>query len=280
MRMNDWLRACTVLCALAGCDGGVAGGDGGLADAAGACGDRLVDGVERCDDGNATNGDGCSAGCMLEVAGALASEVVDAPGASGAGYGDPARATNGVRGGGDRMQSVDVYSIGIAEGAWLVLGFGGLRVVDGPGDDLAVFENAFGYGDGLTFMDPAVVEVSADGEAWIAFPHDYLAEDERAYSPRSEDWVGFAGVTPVFLHAEDDPVDPFGDEAGGDRFDLAALPESAEAERIRRDGARFVRISSAATHVNPDTGEPFVQDPVGNGPDIDGVAARLLVEAP
>lgn len=264
---------CAVLAALAGCEGAAPTGDGGWS-----CGDGVVQAPEACDDGNAITGDGCSASCMREVPGELASEVVDAPGASGSGYGDPSRATNGVRGGGDRMQSVDVYSIGIGEGAWLVLGFGGLRVADGPGDDLVIFENAFGYGDGLTFMDPAVVEVSADGETWVAFPHDYVAEDERAYSPRAEDWIGFAGLTPVALHAEDNAVDPFGDEAGGDRFDLAAL-DGPEGERIRLEGARFVRISSAASHVNPDTGEPFVKDLVGDGPDIDGVAARILLEA-
>jgi len=264
-----WMMLSALSCALAGCVGAV-----------GECGDGLVEGAEACDDGNRESGDGCSAGCAREVPSAAATEVIDAPGASGTGYGDPARATNGVRGGGARMQSVDVYSIGIGEGAWLVLGFDGARVVDGPGDDLAIFENAFGYGEDFTFMDPAVVEVSADGEEWIAFPHDYLAEDERAYSPRGEDWIGFAGVTPVFLHAEENPLDPFDPEAGGDRFDLAALSESEESERVRVEGARFVRISSAASHVNPDTGDRFVQDPVGNGPDIDGVVARTLVEAP
>lgn len=244
------------------------------------CGDGVLDPHEQCDDGNRETGDGCSAGCALELAPAMADAVEEAPGASGMGYGDPSRAINGVRGGGAMMQSLDVYSIGIGESAWLVLGFEGRRVVDGPGDDLVVFENAFGYGDGLTFMDPAVVEVSADGETWIAFPHDYVAEDETAYSPRREHWLGFAGLTPVFLHADDNALDPFDPEAGGDRFDLASLPDTPEAERIREQGAAFIRISSAASHVNPDTGAPFVQDPVGDGPDIDGVAARWLVKAP
>lgn len=38
--------------------------DGGIVVAG--CGDGLVLGAEECDDGNATNGDGCTTGCMLE----------------------------------------------------------------------------------------------------------------------------------------------------------------------------------------------------------------------
>lgn len=278
MNAIEWKRAMGALLggALAlACEGGPdIGGDGALG-----CGDGVATAPETCDDGNNVSGDGCSAFCTRERPGELASEVVDAPGASGTGYGDPERAVNGVRGGGLRMGSVDVYSFGIGEGVWLVLGFQGARVVDGPGDDLVVFENAFQYGEGTAFMDPTLVEVSADGETWVAFPHDYVADDERVYSPRAEDWIGFAGITPVALHAEDNPVDPFSEEAGGDRFDLAAL-EGPEGERIRREGALYVRLSSASSHINPDTGEPFVKDPVADGPDIDGVAARILAEAP
>lgn len=30
------------------------------------CGDRIIAGAERCDDGNASGGDGCSAACQVE----------------------------------------------------------------------------------------------------------------------------------------------------------------------------------------------------------------------
>ncbi len=163
-------------------------------------------------------------------------------------------------------------------GGWGLRGWAGRPVVAGPGPDLAVFENPFEYGAGLTFIDAAIVELSADGEHWVAFPHDYVAADETRYSARREDWVGFAGVTPVLLNEDDDPRDPFGLAAGGDAFDLATLPETPEAERIRREGARYVRIVAAASRVNPDTSAPFVRDPVSDGPDIDGVVARYLVE--
>jgi cysteine-rich repeat protein len=235
----------------------------------------VVTAGEACDDGNRATGDGCTADCRREAEAASADAVLEAPGASGSGFGDPSRATNGVRGGGPTQQSLDVYSI--PAGEHLVLGWEGRRVVDGPGLDLVVFENAFRYGDGLTFMDPTVVEVSADGERWVAFPHDYVAEDETTYSPREEHWVGFAGVRPVLLHVDEAAVDPFDPQAaGGDAFDLADLPDP----ELRARGIRFVRLSAAAAHENPDTGAPFVADPVSNGPDIDGVMARYLAEAP
>ncbi len=257
----------------------IALGLAGCADVA-ICGNAILEAGEGCDDANALGGDGCSAGCLREDEPAFADEVIDAPNASGSGFGDPMRAINGVRGGGESMQSLDVYSIGIGPDEWLVLAFAGRRLVDGPGDDLAVFENAFVYSDGLTFIDAAIVEVSSDGSEWVALAYDYVAPDERVYSARAEHWMGFAGVTPVYLHAEDAPLDPFAQEAGGDRFDLAELAPSEATDRIRREGARFVRILAAASRVNDDTGEAFVIDPVSDGPDIDGIYARYLVEEP
>lgn len=244
------------------------------------CGDGALDAYEACDDGNALGGDGCSSWCWQERGTGLADVVVEAPGASGTGFGDPARAINGVRGGGERMQSLDVFSIGIGPDEHLVLGWEGARIADGPGDDLVVFENAFAYGDERTFIDAAIVEVSADGQGWVALPHDYVAPDEREYSALREHWSGFAGVTPVLLHDEDNPLAPFDDAAGGDRFDLSDLPAGPEADSILANGARYVRIVAAASRENPDTGEPFVLDPVSDGPDIDGVAARYLAEEP
>ena len=209
--------------------------------------------------------------CASSPPSGVANEIVEAPGASGMGFGDPSRAVDGVRGGGAEAQSLDVYSIPPRE--HLVLGWAGHRVVDVPGPDLAVFENAFDYGEGVRFMDPTIVEVSADGETWVAFPHDYVADDESVYSPRPEHWLGFAGVTPVHLHEEENALDPFDPAAGGDRFDLADLPEAARAPR-------FVRLSAASRAINPDTNAAFVRDPVSDGADIDGVIAHTLEDAP
>lgn len=215
-------------------------------------------------------------GCAAPVIEPHAStEIVDAPGATGEGFHDPTASINGVRGGGDGEGSLDVYSIDY--GSYLVLGWDGARVTNGPGIDFAVFENPFQFGDGLTFMDAAVVELSLDGVTWVTFPHDYLAEDETMYSARREHWVGFAGIEPVYLNEETNAVDPFDPAAGGDRFDLETLPPDGEAGRIRDEGFLFLRISPALDHENPDTGQPFPRSPVANGPDIDGVYARYVV---
>ncbi|MCA9610104.1 MAG: LIC_13355 family lipoprotein [Myxococcales bacterium] len=206
-----------------------------------------------------------------------ADTIVEATGASDAPFHDPSRALDGVQGAGHGAGSLDVYSIDY--GTHLVLGWAGRRVVDGPGAELVVFENPFTFGDGRTFMDPTIVEVSIDGASWVAFPHDYLAQDETLYSSDADDWVGFAGVTPVLLHDETNPVDPFdAAAAGGDAFDIATLPTEGLGGRVREEGFAFVRLSAAADHVNPDTGDRYPRDPVANGPDIDGVIARHLVD--
>lgn len=207
----------------------------------------------------------------------LADEIIEAPGATGEGTGDPLRAVDGVRGAGEYAGSFDVYSLGRGDDAYLVLGFSGGVVLDGPGAELVVFENPFRIaGSSNRFMDPLVVEVSTDGVLWVAFPHDYLAPDETRFSYDPSHWQGFAGIAPVLLHEEDRPGDPFDSlAAGGDPFDLASLGESSEAQAIRAEGFRYVRLTSARIVLNPDTGLPFPQDLVSDGPDIDGVYARV-----
>lgn len=231
--------------------------------------------------------------CALALAGCEASldaravwfdEVVDAPGADGSMFGDPVRAVNGVRGAGVAAGSVDVYSIDSAARPSLTLRVGGRRVTDGPGVDFVVFENGFrttgeGSEAGLSFMDPALVELSIDGVAWIAFPHDYVAADPTEYSRVPDDWEGFAGIAPVLFHAETNPVDPFDVVmAGGDGFDLALLPDEGVGGEIRRAGFRYLRLSPAFRAVDPHTGASYPRDGFANGPDIDGVAVRYVVD--
>lgn len=186
-------------------------------------------------------------------AGVLATLVISAPGDTGEGFHDAQRAVNGVRGAGRYAGGTDVFSLG--DDDELVLGFEE-PVPDGPGFDLAVFENPFDVrgGDGR-FVDPAVVEVSADCEAFVAFPATYDGED---YEDDPSLWSGFAGVGPVLLHEEEHPVDALSDEAGGDRFDLAEVGLAEVA---------CVRITSGVAW-------GFPADPVSDGPDIDGVYGR------
>ncbi len=207
-----------------------------------------------------------------------ADEVVSAPGQSDAPFGDPALAVNGARGAGSFAGGVDVYALGANDDdATLVVRWSGRRLVDGPGTDLVVFENAFDVAPGVRFMDPAVVEVSADGTHFVAFAHSYEAAEASEWSADPSVWVGFAGVTPVLLHESDLVVDPFDPiVAGGDGFDLADLDPVAAAEVLAL-GVLSVRITSALAAVNPETGQFYPHDPVANGSDIDAVYGRMLV---
>ncbi|MBX2801930.1 MAG: LIC_13355 family lipoprotein [Myxococcales bacterium] len=210
----------------------------------------------------------------------LATEVVEAPGHTGEGNRDVELAVNGVRGAGQWAGSVDVFSLGLEPGVddVLVLGFEGRLAVDVDGPDLAVFENPFDVSGGGRFLDPVVVEVSADCTSFVTFPHRYEPAEPGTFSDDPEAWSGFAGIEPVWLHAEDQPMDPFDEDAGGDRFDLADLdPQEPVAEDVRQLGVMCVRLSSAQLWEDPHTRRPFLAHPVANGADIDGVYAVATV---
>lgn len=101
----------------------------------------------------------------------------------------------------------------------------GQTAVDGPGVDLLVFENAFEYGSGQVFAEPATVAVSADGETWFSFPC------VAAQTP----WGQCAGTHPVYANVDENDVDPTDPAvAGGDGYDLADVGLSE---------ARYVRIT-------------------------------------
>lgn len=214
---------------------------------------------------------------------AYADVVVDAPGATGSGFSDSNNAVNGVRGGGMSSGSMDVFSLGLESGVnnYITLRWKDRVVLNGPGNDFAVFENCFAVGSSgeSNFMDIVVIYLSRDGENWVAYPHDYINEDETVYSSNPAMWQGFGGVHPVLYHEENNPVDVFDfEQAGGDHFDLDNLPDEGEAAIIKQEGFVFIKIVAAPTEVNPDTGAIFVKDGMSNGADIDGVYAWRFKE--
>ena len=178
------------------------------------------------------------------------------------------------RGGGAFQGSTDTLSLGL--GGSIVLAFTDNVIVDGPGADFTVFENAFltrGLNTGGSFAEPATVSVSADGVHFVAFP---CRADEMPYYP------GCAGVYPVFADARDPnapsplvptttpiadlvgvPVDGFTPPpgSGGDSFDLAAVGLAM---------ARFVRID--ASDLKPGLAGL-------SGFDLDAIAAVHSIEA-
>ena len=215
-----------------------------------------------------------------------ADTVVAAPGATGVGFGDTDAAINGVRGGGQNNGSTDVYSLRFAPAlnTSITLRWANASLANGSGEDFAVFENGFDTNVG-PFMDLLVVEVSRDGVQWRALAHDYVTADERNYVRDRTAWRGFAGKTPVLLNDQTNPVDPFDRAAaGGDGFDLDSIIDDGtgpdlEAEAMRRDGIMMIRLTTAPSVKNPDTGQTYVFDSYSNGADIDGAVGRYLVPA-
>jgi hypothetical protein len=119
--------------------------------------------------------------------------------------------------------STDVVSLG--NGGSIVVEFQDVRLSDGPGVDLLVFENAF---PGWT--EPAFVAVSDDGTTWSEWP----CEPENA----ADGYPHCAGVAPTFSNPTNgiDPSDAAA--AGGDGFDLGELGvTSAKFVRIRDGGS-------------------------------------------
>lgn len=208
--------------------------------------------------------------------------VVDAPCADdSAAYGNPLLAANGVRGAGDGMGSLDVYSMRYCDDdtqKYVTLCKKGHRILNGPGADFVVFENGFRVASSENvFMEPLVIFLSRDGVSWVPFPFDYIYSPETEYSANPLMWQGFGGIWPVFYHEEDNPVDPFNfGAAGGDQFDLDHLPDNGEALQIKQNGFVYLKLMAATSVLNSDSGEFFPKDASSfdGTADVDGVYVR------
>jgi len=126
-------------------------------------------------------------------------------------------------------------------------------ILNGPGADFIVYENAFyvagstcDWSDGTHYAcwnETAIVEVSQDGSDWYTIPFDYNPSNETCVpyvfmDPAS--FSGLAGNHPVYACVNHDgtlkdgisPVDPL--KAGGDTFDL---------DSVGLEWCRFVRLT-------------------------------------
>ncbi|MEI9951557.1 MAG: hypothetical protein WDO74_21910 [Pseudomonadota bacterium] len=121
--------------------------------------------------------------------------------------------------------SLDVVTLG--NGGSITLGFAPSSIVDQPGPDFIVFENAF-YVNGdpdQPYAELASVEVSDDGEHFEAFPCT------ASVAP----YGSCAGFHPVYANPGENAIEPTDPAlAGGDAFDLADLGVAQ---------ARYVRIT-------------------------------------
>ncbi len=145
------------------------------------------------------------------------------------------------RGSGEQAGGVHVVSLG--RGGTIVVAFDDVGVVDGPGDDLLVFENPF-----VGWIETGEVSVSEDGQNWHTWP--CVAD---AAEPKTS---GCAGVAPVLAHDDSAALASSPELAGGDAFDLADVGLAR---------ARFVRITDTGTNTYEGNSGGF---------DLDAVAVR------
>lgn len=129
------------------------------------------------------------------------------------------------KGRGSNAGSTDVLSLGA--GGTIVLGFAG-AIVDGPGADFIVFENAF-FASGepsVPFAELGAVAVSDDGQRWQELSCEIGGDGAGRYP-------GCAGWNPVHIYDAFAAVPLTPEAAGGDAFDLADFGVKA---------ARYVRL--------------------------------------
>lgn len=176
-------------------------------------------------------------------------------------------------GGGLTIGALDVVSIG--RNGSLVVRFDDNVIVDGPGADFTVFENAFlPFGAGnLTqepYAEPGRVKVSQNGLDWVEFPCT-LAEEAEPY------WPGCTGVYPTLAtgrptapHASIPTTTPIEDLVGVHSLALEAPPgaggDSFDLADVGLAWVRFVKVETSNFEARSTS--------VGqSGPDIDAFAA-------
>jgi len=170
-----------------------------------------------------------------------------------------------------------VSAVSLGRNGRIVLEFTDNLIVDGPGSDFIVFENAFfrttvpadPNQPFVVFAEPGEVAVSENGVDFFAFPYDpdalALVGQDNTPSSALPLLRGLAGITPTFTGdytIPDDPDvwDPAGSGGvsgmGGDAFDLADVGLAS---------ARFVMIT--------DLGLPTGFAGAAEGFDLDSVVA-------
>lgn len=223
----------------------------------------------------------------------LANIVVSSPGSdTNSIFGDPAKAVNGVCGGGEFQGSTDVYSLNPPNRNQLTLSWNGRRVLNESGIDFIIFENPFKYVEkNGHFIEPTIVEVSEDNSVFCGWNPRYTgANTSEVELIQRTNWPGFAGKNPVFWNQLTNALSPnsiFSNfdsfnasvTAGGDGFDLEALSSNkcsnSAVASLQRNGFLFVRLTSGISEAQ----NLGITIPPGNssgGPDIDGVLARSI----
>lgn len=170
-------------------------------------------------------GDSTSPGARIENR--FITRVVSFQRGECAGFGEgqmPSIISGPPKGAGASQGGLDVVSLGL--GGEIVVAFEPNAIVDGPGADFIVFENAL-YRNGdpnQPYAEPAEISVSDDGTTWKTYP---------CTAGTSGPYGSCAGWHAVFSHPDNaiSPIDVA--NAGGDAFDL---------RDVGLTHARYVRI--------------------------------------
>jgi hypothetical protein len=174
--------------------------------------------------------------------------VVSATIGTAGGGGTQANVLGPPHGAGAFQGSTDTLSLGL--GGSITVAFTDNVIVDRPGPDFTVFENAFNSPGLGIFTEVGVVAASQDGVNFVEFPH-------------GQDLSGLAGRTPVYANPDANDIDPRDtSQAGGDSFDLATIGLAS---------ARYIRITDPAATID-DVGNHFpTPGPGKSGFDLDAI---------
>ena len=143
----------------------------------------------------------------------------------------------------------EICSLGL--GGSITLGLKSKVIVDGPGADLTIFENAFFYNNGKVFAEPATIELSTDGITWKMMPYDSVSLQ------------GLAGASPTRDPEASGPA-----TSGGTHVDLST---------IGIDSVRWVRLTDVTRIILDNPKSPFY-DPTLSGFDLDVILAWHAVD--
>jgi hypothetical protein len=164
------------------------------------------------------------------------------------------------------------HIVSLGDGGQITLGFD-KPITDGPGFDLAVFENSFSD----TFLELAFVEVSSDGANFLRFPAVSL-------TPSATQVGAFGNLDPTNLD------NLAGKYRGGygTPFDLGQL--AGVSPLVDVTDVHFVRIVDVVGSINPllgtrDSLNNLINDPyptafASGGFDLDGVGVLHMVPEP
>lgn len=193
-----------------------------------------------------------------------------------ASYIDPNMALGGPHGKGELMGSLNVLSLG--KNGNITLGFD-VTITDKQGMDFIVFENPFHLSaqQDQIYAELLYVEVSTDNVNFARFPSISNTPGPGMVYP--DDVTNLAGVNPVYVHMDENDIDPFNpDTAGGDAFDLSDLSnhpmvQSGVVDLQNINYIRLIDIVGDGSNLDSN-GDPIYDatDMLDNGADIDAIS--------